>query len=182
MLNENSNSRASVMTHSKAKPASCTTNNFRLRVNRIEDFDQLIESKEYFVHFIKSRYNKTLSLGFSEAFERMIENHNRSHDIEYIKLWLLKIINGPSSKETQFYEFLKDNYSEINVPFATLYNNYISSVDNPLGKNLVSRSLTALGLKTTIVRKKHNDGTWKFSIIVHASNDELTEIFRKNGI
>jgi len=170
------------MTHSKA-PAKYTTNNFRLHVNRIEDFDQLIESKEYFVHYIKTRYNKTLSLGFSESFERMIENHNRSHDIEYIKLWLLEVINNSSSsREIRLFKFLKDEYSEINVPFSEFYNNYISSVDNPLGKNLVSRSLTALDLKTTIVRKKHGDGTWKFSIIVHASNDELTEIFRKNGI
>ncbi|CAH1766639.1 21956_t:CDS:2 [Entrophospora sp. SA101] len=56
----------------------------------------------------------------------MIENHNRSYDIEYIKLWLLELINNSSSS------------------------------NNPLSKNQVSRAFTALGLKTLITREKHN--------------------------
>ena len=113
----------------------------------------------------------------------MIENHNRSYDIEYIKLWLLELINNSSgsSKEIQFYKFLKNEYFEINETFTKFYNNYVDSVDNPLGKNQVSRAFTALGLKTLIAREKHN-GKWRSLVIVRASKDELSEIFQKNGI
>jgi hypothetical protein len=169
--------------HIIAKPIGYTTINFRLCVNKIKDLDQLIESKKYFSHFIESRYDKILSNNFSEVFEKMIENHNRSNDIEYIKLWLLELINNSSSssKEIQFYKFLKNEYFEINETFTNLYNNYADSVDNPLSKNQVSRAFTALGLKTLIAREKHN-GKWRSLVIVRASKDELSEIFQKNGI
>nr|CAG8664216.1 4402_t:CDS:2 [Entrophospora candida] len=111
--------------HIIAKPIGYTTINFRLCVNKIKDLDQLIESKKYFSHFFESRYDRILSNNFSEAFEKMIENHNRSYDIEYIKLWLLELINNSSSS------------------------------NNPLSKNQVSRAFTALGLKTLIAREKH---------------------------
>ena len=75
--------------HIIAKPIGYTANNFRLHVNGIKDLEQLIGFKKYFSHFIESRYNKILSLNVIGAFEKMIEDHNRSNDIEYIKLWLL---------------------------------------------------------------------------------------------
>ena len=169
--------------HIIAKPVGYTANNLRLRVNGIKDFEQLIEFKKYFSHFIESRYNKVLSLNFSEAFEKMIEDHNQSNDIEYIKLWLLEFINSsPSSvKEIQFYKYLKDEYFDINESFSKFYDNYANSVDSPLNKNQISRALTALGLKTVIMRKKHN-GKWCSIVMINASEDELSEIFQKNGI
>ena len=163
------------------RPIGYTPNSFRLRVNGIKNLDELIKSKRYFVRCIESRYGKNLSLSFLEVFEKMIENHNHSQDIEYIKLWLLEPFNSSSSKEIQFYEFLKDYYSDINETFTTLYNNYIRDVDDPLNKNQVSRALTALGLKTVLTREKRN-GKWRSSVIVNAPKDELSEIFRKNGI
>src|SRR6185295_16691320 len=96
--------------HIIAKPVGYTANNLRLRVNGIKDFEQLIEFKKYFSHFIESRYNKVVSLNFSEAFEKMIEDHNRSYDIEYIKLWLLELINNSPTVRiiyTQKLKFLK---------------------------------------------------------------------------
>jgi len=152
-------------------------------VNRIKDLEQLIGFKKYFSHFIESRYNKILSLNVIEIFEKTIEDHNRSNDIEYIKLWLLEFINNSpsSSKEIQFYKFLKDEYFDINESFSKFYDNYANSTDNPLNKNQVSRALTALGLKTVITREKHN-GKWCSIVIIHASKDELSEIFQKNGI
>lgn len=169
--------------HIIAKPMGNTTTNFRLCVNRIKDLDQLIESKKYFSNFIESQYDRILSQSFEEAFEKMIEKHNRSYDIEYIKLWLLEFINdlSSSSKEIQFYKFLKNEYFDINETFTNLYNNYVNSIDDPLSKNQVSRAFTALGLKTLIAREKHNS-KWKSLVIVRASKDELSEIFRKNGI
>lgn len=168
--------------HIIARPLGYTANYFRLHVNGINDFDQFIETKKYIIHFIESRYNKALSRKFLEVFEKMIKDHNRSHDIEYIKLWLLEIINNTrSSREMRLYEFLRDEYSDINETFSEFYNRYTCSVDNPLTKNLVSRSLTALGLKTVAVREKR-DGKWTSFAVIRASNDELTEIFRKNGI
>jgi len=91
------------------------------------------------------------------------------------------MVNTASSKEMEFYEFLKDNYSDINETFTTLYNNYIRSVDDPLNKNQVSRALTALGLKTMRISEKHNN-QWKAIIRVCASKDRLSEIFRENGL
>ena|SRR5688572_11621012 len=165
------------------RPIGYTSNHFRLCVNNIKDLDQLIESTKYFSRCIESWYNKNLSNNFSETFEKMIENHNQSNDIEYIKLWLLELINNSSSssKEIQFYKFLKNEYFEINETFTKFYNNYMDSVDNPLSKNQVSRAFTALGLKTLIAREKHN-GKWRSLVVVRASKDELSEIFRKNGI
>ena len=143
--------------HIIAKPIGNTANNFRFHVNGIKDLDQLIESKKYFSRFFESRYNKILSLKLIEVFEKMIEDRNQSHDIEYIKLWLLEFINSsPSSvKEIQFYKFLKDEYFDINESFTKFYDNYANSTDNPLNKNQVSRALTALGLKTVIAREKN---------------------------
>jgi hypothetical protein len=166
------------------RPKWYSPNCFRLRVNSIENLDQLIESKEYFSRCIESRYNKNLSYSFLETLEKMIKYHDdQSSDIEYIKIWLLKIVNTSLDKETQFYAFLKDNYAEINVSFATLYNNYIHSVDDdhPLNKNQVSRALSVLGLKMVMVKEKHNN-KWKSIVMVRASEDRLSEIFRKNDI
>lgn len=165
------------------RPKWYTLNCFRLRVNSIENLDQLIASKEYFSSCIESRYNKNLSYSFLDFLENLIKNHDPSRDIEYIKTWLLEIVNDATGKEAQFYAFLKDNYSEINVPFATLYNCYIRSVndDDPLNKNKVSRALSALGLKTVMVKEKHNN-KWKSIVTVRASEDKLSEIFRKNNI
>ncbi|CAJ0626177.1 8074_t:CDS:1, partial [Entrophospora sp. SA101] len=75
--------------HIIAKPVGYTANNLRLHVNGIKDFEQLIEFKKYFSHFVESWYNKILSFNVIEIFEKMIEDHNRSNDIEYIKLCLL---------------------------------------------------------------------------------------------
>nr|CAG8606585.1 4203_t:CDS:2 [Entrophospora candida] len=132
--------------HIIAKPVGYTANNLCLHVNGIKDFEQLIEFKKYFSHFIESRYNKILSLNVIEIFEKMIEGHNQSNDIEYIKLWLLEFINNsPSSiKEIQLYKFLKDKYFGINENFLKFYDNYANNTDNPLNKNQVSRALTAL--------------------------------------
>jgi hypothetical protein len=162
-------------------PIWYTPNSFRLRVNGIKNLDQLIASKKYLSRCIESRYNKVLSYNFLEALEKKIENHNHSRDIEYIKKWLLEMVNTVSSKEMEFYEFLKDNYSDINETFTTLYNNYIRSVDNPLNKNQISRALTALGLKTMTISEKHNN-QWKAIVRVCASKDRLSEIFRENGL
>jgi len=168
--------------HIIAKPVGYTANCFRLHVNEINNFDQFIETKKYIVHFIESRYNKVLSRKFLETFEKMLEDHNRSHDIEYIRLWLLEIINTTrSTREMRLYKFLRDEYSDINEPFSEFYSKYTRNVGNPLTKNLVSRSLTALGLKTVVVREKR-DGKWTTSVVIRASENELTEMFRKNGI
>ncbi|CAJ0751151.1 6759_t:CDS:2 [Entrophospora sp. SA101] len=142
--------------HIIAKPVGYTANNLCLHVNGIKDFEQLIEFKKYFSHFVESQHNKILSFNF--------------------------INSSPSSvKEIQFYKYLKDEYFDINESFSKFYDNYANSVDSPLNKNQISRALTALGLKTVIMRKKHN-GKWCSIVMINASEDELSEIFQKNGI
>src|SRR6266496_4409270 len=85
------------------------------------------------------------------------------------------------------YEFLHTEYSEINEPFQEFYEYYAQNVDNSLNKNYVSRALTALGLKTAMKKIKQNqDGEsisrkQKCTMMLSATKDELSEIFRKNG-
>ena len=89
--------------------------------------------------------------------------------------------------ESPLYEFLRTEYSEINEPFQEFYEYYAQNVDNPLNKNYVSRALTALGLKSAMKKIKQNqDGKsigrkLKCTMMLSATKDELSEIFRKNG-
>ena len=89
--------------------------------------------------------------------------------------------------ESPLYEFLHTEYSEINEPFQEFYEYYAQNVDNLLNKNYVSRALTALGLKTAMKKIKQNqDGEsigrkQKCTMMLLATKDELSEIFRKNG-
>ena len=138
--------------------------------------------------FIASRCRiKVTANAFIETLEKLIEDHG--HDIEYIKIWLLEIINDPIdcdpskiSKEMHLYRFLQSNYCEINETFTDFYNKYAQTTDTPFGKNNVSRALNALGLKTVMKKVNIPDRKSKCCMVLYATKDELSKIFQKNGI
>ena len=173
---------------------------FRRRVNGITTLDDLINSKEYLAQFVKSRFQlKEYVDKFLARLEEIdfIYPQKPAYDIPNIKTWLLKYYDDtdPERKsfllgkdpESPLYEFLRTEYPEINEPFQEFYEYYAQNVDNPLNKNYVSRALTALGLKTAMKKiKQKQDGKsigrkQKCTIMLLATKDELSEIFRKNG-
>ena len=173
---------------------------FRRRVNGITTLDDLINSKEYLTQFVKSRFHlKEYVDKFLARLEEIdcIDPENPGDNIPNIKTWILKYYDDtdPEHKgfllgkdpESPLYEFLRTEYSEINEPFQEFYEYYTQNVDNPLNKNYVSRALTALGLKTAMKKIKQNqDGEsigrkQKCTMMLLATKDELSEIFRKNG-
>ncbi len=173
---------------------------FRRRVNGITTLDDLINSKEYLAQFVKSRFHlKEYVDKFLARLEEIdcINPENPADDISNIKIWILKYYDDtdPERKgfllgkdpESPLYEFLRTEYPEINEPFQEFYEYYAQNLDNPLNKNYVSRALTALGLKTVMKKIKQNqDGEsigrkQKCTMMLLATKDELSEIFRKNG-
>ena len=165
-----------------------SVNNFRRCVNEITDLDGLINFKTYLRRFIESRCRvKATAINFIETLEKLIEDHD--HDIEYIRTWLLEVINDPIdcepsklSREMYLYRFLQSNYSEINETFTEFYENYVRTTDTPLGKNSVSRSLNALGLKSVMKKLNIPGRKPKCCMVLYATKDELSEILQKNGI
>jgi hypothetical protein len=174
---------------------------FRRKVNSITTLDDLINSKEYLAQFVKSRFHlkEYVDKFLAELEEGIdcIDPENPDVDIPNIKTWILAYYDDtdPERKdfllgkdpESPLYEFLRTEYPEINEPFQEFYEYYAQNVDNPLNKNYVSRALTALGLKTAMKKIKQNqDGEsigrkLKCTMMLSATKDELSEIFRKNG-
>lgn len=153
---------------------------FRRYVNNITDLNALIESKDYLTRFIRSEYKmKEFADKFLDDLETMIEIP--TNDIDCIRIWILGFINDRDDEEMGLYKFLQSNYPDINETFNEFYQQYAGSVYNPLNKNRVSRALSALGLKTEM-KKVIRDEKPKCTIMICASNDELTKIFRKNGM
>jgi len=157
---------------------------FRRYVNNITDLNTLIESKDYLTRFIRSEYKvKEFADKFLNDLETMIDSRPPANDIDCIRIWILGFINDKDGEEMGLYKFLQSEYhtSGVNETFNEFYQNYAGSVHNPMNKNRVSRALSALGLKTEM-KKVTRDEKPKCTIIIYASNDELTNIFRKNGI
>jgi hypothetical protein len=171
---------------------------FRRKVNGITTLDDLINSKEYLAQFVKSRFilKEYVDKFLARLKEEIdcIDPENPDNDIPNIKTWILKYYDDtdPERKgflldkdpESPLYEFLRTEYPEINEPFQEFYEYYAHNVDNPLNKNYVSRALTALGLKTAMKKIKQNQdgGKLKCTMMLSATKDELSEIFRKNGV
>lgn len=165
---------------------------FRRYVNSITDLNTLIESKDYLTRFIRSEYKvKEFADKFLNDLETMIDSPP-DNDIDCIRIWILGFINDQDGEEMGLYKFLQSEYhasginaehhtSGINETFNEFYQNYAGNVHNPMNKNRVSRALSALGLKTEM-KKVMRDEKPKCTIIIYASNDELTKIFRKNGM
>ena len=171
---------------------------FRRRVNGINTLDDLINSKEYLVQFVKSRFQlKEYVDNFLARVEEEINSidpENPGNDIHNTKTWILKYYDDEGKgfllgkdPESPLYEFLRTEYPEINEPFQEFYEYYAENVDDPLNKNYVSRALNALGLKIAMKKiKQIQDGTSisekpKCTMMLSATKDELSEIFRKNG-
>jgi len=166
---------------------------FRRYVNSITDLNMLIESKDYLTRFIRSEYKvKEFADKFLNDLETMIDSRHQlgatnyvppANDIDRIRIWILGFINDQDGEEMGLYKFLQSEYqaSGINETFNEFYQNYAGNVHNPMNKNRVSRALSALGLKTEM-KKVMRDEKPKCTIMIYASNDDLTEIFRKNGM
>ena len=155
---------------------------FRRYVNSIIALNTLIESKDYLTRFIRSEYKvKEFADKFLNDLETMIDIP--ANDIDCIRIWILGFINDQDGEEMGLYKFLQSEYraSGINETFNEFYQNYAGNVHNPMNKNRVSRALSALGLKTEM-KKVMRDEKPKCTIMICASNDELSENLRKNGM
>jgi hypothetical protein len=199
MSNQEAKLRCSTSTATKTKCQTCghivakpkvrlSSIEFRRYVNNITDLNALIASKDHLTRFIRSKYKaKEFADIFLNDLEILIDNHRLSekahsvHGIRDIRIWILSFVNNQDSEEMELYKFLKSEYLDINETFNEFYQNYAGNVDTPLNKNQVSRVLSALGLKTEM-KKVVRDGKPKCTIMLCATNDELSEIFQKNGI
>ena len=76
---------------------------------------------------------------------------------------------------------MKDNYTDINETFADFYKEYALNIDTPLSKNMVSRALSALGLKT-VMKKVICNSKPKYTIMIIIIKDKLFELLYKNVI
>jgi len=174
--------------HIIAKPKTILSiNNFRQYVTEINNLDELVASKDYLTRFIRSRYNNSgLAKSFLENLEiKIAEHEGEFFEINSIRLWILSFINNPS-KEMYLYRHLQSNYLKlpqgINETFTEFYNKYAQTTEIPLGKNQVSRTLSALGLKSVMKKIKTPDNKPKCCMILSATKDELLEILQKNGL
>jgi hypothetical protein len=167
---------------------------FRRRVNNFNTLDDIFKSKDYLTRYIKSKFrlkeyvdefiNKLEDLtSCAREHGGLIAQHN---DIDDIRIWIFNYTYNIQNKcdlanpEDPVYEFLRTNYSDINQTFHDFYDNYSHWQDKPLNGNHVSRALSALGLKAVMKKIKH-EGKPKCAMVLHATEDELFEILRKNG-
>ena len=157
---------------------------FRRKINKIKNMEELTSSKDYIAQFVKSRFRLK---EYVNEFLRQLEEIDDS-DINNIKTWILEYEDDSGSKgmllgndpESPLYEFLYHNYPELNDTFHDFYNNYASSTANPLNKNHVSRALNALGIKP-VMKKIKVEGKIKCVMMITATQEELSKILGKNG-
>jgi hypothetical protein len=161
-----------------------STIEYRRTIHGCSDIDSLRENIYKLIKIF--RYitrDAELTVAFSRDCEEQL--NNTGLDIDSIKIWLLKQINGLDNDvgEKALYRLLFDIYAEegINEPFAVFYDIYAERTDNPLSKNCVSRALRALGLATKMIRMVV-DGKEKNVISICATREELISIANKNGI
>ena len=110
----------------------------------------------------------------------LLFNHNNLETIDCIKIWLLNFINNDCFEEVQLYQYIKDEYSDINETFTNFYNKFIENTNSSLNKNRVSRALSALGINTQMKKIVCNNKP-KSCMIISISNNELSDILYKNG-
>ena len=67
------------------------------------------------------------------------------------------------------------------MPFGEFYDSYSHWSENPMSKNRVSRALSAFGLKS-IMKKIMYDGKNKCTMVLSATEEELTKLREKNGL
>ena len=137
---------------------------FRRYVNSIDTLEKLIDSKEYLARYIKSKFRiKEYVDRFLEELEVMLEYHDPTLDIGYIKIWILTYAYTPAKgcnfddPERPVYEFLQSYYPDINETFQEFYNKYAHNTDKALSKNYVSQALNALEIKAVIKKLHTND-------------------------
>jgi hypothetical protein len=177
------------------KPSSIE---FRRKINGIKSLQEFIDFRDYFILFVESRFkNKEYVELFLEKFEEkvsLISSDNEDQYLEYLKIWLFNYgdysrlelrsrLLGNSDRpdpENSLYNFLYQNYSELNDSFHDFYDNYSANVDNPLNRNHVGRALTAFGLKAIMKRIRIN-GKPKCTMMLYASRKELADAFRRNA-
>jgi hypothetical protein len=156
---------------------------FRRLIHRITDIEEFDNVKDHLYRFIKSFYRIR---EFADQFLKDLEDKLDSGeaDLNDIKLWLLGFINNGDRtlppRELNLYRFLISEYSAINMSFAEFYDCYVHWNDNPMSKNMVSRALSAFGLKP-VMKKIMIEGKMKCTIMVCATEEELAELCQKNG-
>lgn len=160
---------------------------FCRKINSIKTMEELIDCKDYLTQFVKSRFRlKKYVDTFLERLEEQI-----SDDIDAIKTWILVYRDNTdwgseipllgNDPESPVYDFLYSNYPEIDDTFCDFYNNYSQWTDKPLNRNHVSWALNALGIKP-IMKKIKFEGRNKCAMVLYATQEDLSEIFIKNGL
>jgi len=158
---------------------------FRRKIHSIKSMEELVDCKNYLTQFVKSRFRLKESV---DEFLSGLDDQIIANDIDATKTWILAYYEPYTERvllgkdlESPVYEFLCSNYSEIDETFHDFYDNYCQSIDNPLNRNHVSRALNALGIKP-IMKKIKFEGKNKCAMVLYATQEELSEIFRKNGL
>jgi len=161
---------------------------FRRKINGIKTMEELIDCKDYLAQFVKSRFQLQK---YVDAFLSGLKDQISTDNVDAIKIWILvykdtleqsgKMLLSNDQPESHVYEFLYSNYSEIDETFHDFYDTYSQFLDKPLTRNHVSRALNALGIKP-IMKKIKFEGRNKCAMVLYADNNDLSEIFIKNGL
>jgi hypothetical protein len=171
--------------HLMAKPKrGLSTIEFRRIVHKCVNREDLYENIFNLIKIYRNITKDAIStVIFCQDFESWLDDDLQN--VDNIKLWLFGQLNMLEKDvgEKAVYRLLYDSWKDtgINEPFAVFYDIYAERIDNPLSKNCVSRALSALGLKTKMVRLRVDEKE-KSVISIQASAEELQDIFRKNGI
>lgn len=151
---------------------------FRRRINGIASIEEFNDFKPYLERFVYSHYKN--STNSAEEFLNNLEGLlTEEVSINSIKIWILRQ-HGTAKGEMHLYKFLQSNYPSIDEPFSKFYERYTESIPDPMTKNCVSRALSAFGLKS--IMKRIICDKAKCTMVLCASQEELSELFRRNAI
>lgn len=159
----------------------------RRLIHNINTFEGIIANKDRLYKFVRSQYRvKDFADQFLKDLEEKLDNGNRDEDeLVSIKLWLIGFVNDVSGlttpREMVLYKFLSETYSSIDIPFSEFYDIFCHNSVDSMSKNLVSRALSAFGLKG-VMKKIPIEGRIKSTIMLCATEEEMTILREKNGL
>lgn len=168
--------------------AGISTISYRHIVENLATIQNLSDNKDKLVTIIrKASRVPDIAREFAQNLEEYLKKANQGvSELPEVKKWLYEQLDiiPCSYSEKDLYEFLRTNYSQgINEPFAIFYDkfcSYRSGREGVMTKNLVSRALNAIGLRTKMTRipvehliDGHQIFRFKSAMIYQATGEEL---------
>lgn len=174
---------------------------FRRKIHSMGTIEDLKNSGDYIVQFVKNKYRHSSSRAlyeskdcvdrFLKGLDEVISSFETPESLAKIKIWILTYIDNPSGvallgndPESSLYKFIHFNYTEINMSFNEFYQNYANTINGFLNKNHVSRALNALGINPVMrkIKLATDGGKRKCVMMIQVTREELSEILKKNGL